>query len=728
MADPVMAKLQRNWAGRGAVRGALGCAIGVLLGTVGCGASSGSSGGLGSMAPADGGSAASDASTGDPARERGDAESSFGGGGAASPRDAGSAPPGSLDAGIGGGGNAGGFGGLPAVPPPAEDGSEPSSGGLSGGGSTGGGADAGGAADAGSATPVTDVQSTSRPLSEPVAEASGGGSNRVTCYNGVDDDGTGGTDCNDRQCHALRSCCIDHGDCCSPVTPDPPLPASLDFGECLAGEATACFPDAVTGAFGAPRPWIDDRGLAPGGDAHFDSGLVVGSPVDLTTRRLVARAELHVPEACGTSCIDGAGLALTAQASFGDASYVQPIAGLRLAGSDNEMHLIVGGRVMASWDASEGSTHWSLRLRPNGELSVHRGDTELTEPGSRPTFAPRSGARLVIYGRTRNSPTRNAGGVRIGRVRTEVALCDMPSAWDARRRLEIRTAGGEPASLTPGPGAPSVSKVDGEWLAFASQGAIYVARRQAPAVFQLVSNEPVLTHPSGGTLDDPELVWVGPDTWRMYFTWADSPGDSVIGWVDASSPAELDATTGVETLEPGRELVTLEAPTVAKHPDAEVMVAKAETSDGSQKLVAYRRPAAGDRWQRILNGDLEALTDPGGTGRVVADADAIGSPSLMIANGAWNLYFTRRRGTSRAIVLLASDELVYWRAIDGGAPVLEGSGSGFDRAGVSDPDVRRTAGGVSLYYTGHDGVTTTLGRTTRDATSSGTLRDSANAI
>lgn len=65
--------------------------------------------------------------------------------------------------------------------------------------------------------------------------------------------------------------------------------------------------------------------------------------------------------------------------------------------------------------------------------------------------------------------------------------------------------------------------------------------------------------------------------------------------------------------------------------------------------------------------------------------------------------------------MLASDELVYWRAVNGGAAIMEGDGNGLDRLGVSDPDVVVQGITVELFYTGTDGARDTLFRGVRSA-------------
>jgi hypothetical protein len=101
-------------------------------------------------------------------------------------------------------------------------------------------------------------------------------------------------------------------------------------------------------------------------------------------------------------------------------------------------------------------------------------------------------------------------------------------------------------------------------------------------------------------------------------------------------------------------------------------------------------------------------------------AEDVGDPSLVVANGAWQLYYTVRTGTRTAIALMVSDELVVWRAPVGDVPVLAADGTGFDRISVSTPEAVVRGERVELFYTGSDGTRTTLGLATRTATPLGT--------
>ena len=117
-----------------------------------------------------------------------------------------------------------------------------------------------------------------------------------SCYDGLDNDGTEDADCEDRGCVTLGSCCVGHGDCCSDLGASAPLPRTLTFeGDCTGDPLASCLADDPVVAFGDPGPWVRGSMLHPGGDASYDSGLVIGDPVDLGAMRIEIQTSFGKP-------------------------------------------------------------------------------------------------------------------------------------------------------------------------------------------------------------------------------------------------------------------------------------------------------------------------------------------------------------------------------------------------------------------------------------------------
>ena len=144
------------------------------------------------------------------------------------------------------------------------------------------------------------------------------------------------------------------------------------------------------------------------------------------------------------------------------------------------------------------------------------------------------------------------------------------------------------------------------------------------------------------------------------------------------------------------------------------MVARVTDPEGGQQLAVYTSDD-GTSWTFWDMGHLGPITRRGDVSASGFDADEIAHPSLIVHDGAWQLYYAGRRGTRWGVGLLLSDELLRWRWYAGGRPVLEGDGNGFDRVGVGAPDAVSVGATVELYYEGTDGTRTRLGRAVRQA-------------
>jgi len=553
-----------------------------------------------------------------------------------------------------------------------------------------------------------------------------------SCFDGLDNDSSGSVDCNDVGCAGSAACCVGDGECCSELGAGSPLPDGLGFTGCDGMFVDTCVPD-VTG-FGDPLPWVRGGLLFPGGDTTYDSGLVVGDAVDLTAMRVRVSARFVAAEGCGASCLEGSAIGFTGPQAFDDQTHVRPIVALSLSGSRNEVSLEVGDAIVRRWSLSGEAETWTLVLRPSGEAEVRReGSTEAVADVS---YRPVAGAQMVLYGRNRNR-TSGAVGARIGDVSIETSLCDIPSAWPDRGELEVWDAGTtDPVDLGRARGT-SLHHADGgaDALAFELDGEIHFARDTGMGAFELTH---ALDAPAflgdrsfdGGAVRDPELYRTASGEWRLYYTAEAEDGSLSIGMATSPDPdttpflAVDDPVITVEKvlgMEPDRradDVTGYEMPTVAhlNYRSTFVMVVRARLDDGGHRLELFTS-MDGVAWERFPWGELDAISRRDADSEGVAhDALEVASPSLVVHNGAYHLYYAGRRGTRWSIGLLASDGLIYWRRVGGDDAVFGRAGAGFERAGVLDPDVHSRDSDVAMVYVGTDGAHRGIGRASRLAT------------
>jgi hypothetical protein len=252
-------------------------------------------------------------------------------------------------------------------------------------------------------------------------------------------------------------------------------------------------------------------------------------------------------------------------------------------------------------------------------------------------------------------------------------------------------------------------------VALEERGNILIGRLAAGTTqVELLGSQDVSAVDDGKTLADPALLWHPTRGWLLYYTILDG---------ETASIGRAVSGTG-ETFTPDAEPVLrataatprFEQPTVATHlSDQLVMIVRTTDDDGVTQLAAYRS-LGGVSWTHVETSHLEALTRRGDVSHDGFTADDVAHPSLVVHNGAWQVYYAGRRGTRWSIGLLASDELLHWRDV---GLVLSGDGNGFDRLGASAPAARSVADRVELLFEGHDGVYTSIGFAARPSTSSG---------
>lgn len=562
------------------------------------------------------------------------------------------------------------------------------------------------------------------------------GDDPAACYDGLDNDDNGATDCADPTCQGLRTCCIGAGDCCAPAD-SPSLPGSVDFTACEpASDLDSCLASqATTGvAFGEPPPVIGSRGLAPGGDASFDSGVVLGDPVDLRSHRLDLEARLEPAMGCGDSCLEGLGVALVTRATFDDTTTVDPVAGLLYSGSRDEVGFVVAGsEVGRAPFPADGVVR--LVVEPTGAVHGYVG-ADATEPAMKATIAPPAAARLVLYGRNRDA--EDSAGAHVASIDVDESGCDMPSAWSSRSAITVVDPDtGTDASLEE-VGGPSLA-YDGEGearLAFEERrptGSVirWAARRDGEeATFDLVDEDAVPALEPGDGFDAagvgaPELIWnPASNRWVLLYTATDTDGKRRIGRAEAGEGDAAFVADGSPVLDASDvgDGERLEGVTVARRADGVwAMIVAASLPDGTPSWHARRSSDTDGGANPVPIEGASPFAPHTVAGAEDPEADGTQPPALALHGGAWRLLYGGTRGTRPFIGALASDELVYHRHLNAGAAVLDASGEGFDRLGVTAPDAVARSEAIELVYLGFDGVRLTLGWARRYAAKDATF-------
>lgn len=526
------------------------------------------------------------------------------------------------------------------------------------------------------------------------ADALGGpgyGDTALACYGEPDA-------CGASECAAFASCCVDTGRCCEPVA-DPRLPGALDFTQCAGLSLDACVAPQGVGVtpFGSRDPLLTGRGLVPNGTATSEGGAVLGQSTNLASSLVELEVQFTLPLGCNGTCLESAGVAFTA--SMPDV-FVEPQLGLLLSGSREAVSLFIGGEVADSFDAGTDDTVWLLVVSPPGVAEIYRdGALQGAYPFDAASLAE---ARLVVHGRNLNVADTSAA---IARIEVGTEQCDNPRGWVDRRPVVILDQGTPVASIR----APSIARDDtNTWVAYARDGEIFVGREDQGQV--LVEGGPALVpnRPSEALgMGDPELVWDGQDL-LLFYAARDESGTSSIRVAVANPSQGTFVRRDLPVLAPSGEVLSFDAPSVMLRDGLWLMVVRAARTDGATELRAYYTSDLQTGWAQVVDGGLEPLT------HVSDPTTEVTSPSLIVHNSAYHLYYARRQGTRWSVELAVSDELLLWRDL---GTVLGPTGVGFDGLGASGPDALSEPDRIELVYTGQDGVSFQLGSASRAAPS-----------
>lgn len=536
------------------------------------------------------------------------------------------------------------------------------------------------------------------------------------CLDGRDQNGDAQLDCDDSSCAGAPSCCVGSitDACCTGTI----APIDLTFTGCDAAGCAAL--DGLV-QFGSPGPVAVDHAIAPVADTAADSGAI--SLVDVDPRASLVTLEASIAIPSSTSAIDAVAFGLTASTTA--SARVSPVIAVVVSASRGDVTLQVGGEIVGTFAAPTDGAYYpyTLTIGPSGDAHVSGPGGTLDAHVALPAQA----LHAIVYGRATNPGSTPATfPARIASLAVHQRGCDSPTAL-ARGSDPISIVDHTSSALLAGATAPSVATLGTDaLLAFAAPSmagsplAIFIATRHPDGTFHVESNppvvQPVLAGSTGESLTDPVLRDEGT-YWTLFATLVSGGASQLVvstGGADHSlvfgpfttiSVTELSGDFDAPTPIPGTPTML-----IARHgtgAESElVLLALSDTASG-----AYAPEAD------ICGADDTCATDARTARRIHAarlttlafDADEVRSPSLVVVNHVYRLYYAGRRGSRWSIGMLIAADLGFWRSANGGLPVLDADGTGFDAVSVMEPSAVAIDGELSLFYVGSNGVDTAIG-------------------
>ena len=494
--------------------------------------------------------------------------------------------------------------------------------------------------------------------------------------------------CEESNCRqASQACCVGRADCCSNQT------------QTLALSFDSCGEDCVPGqGFGAPLPnYIG--GFAPGGDADFDSGLVLDERVDLRGELVTLSADFQVPTfTCTRSdCFQSVGVSVSRNAPSGATTHVSSIAGLLWTGA--RMHLIIGERSIKDWGATTNGT-WSIDINADGNVRVYSSasdDGAIDETFSA-TILP-SEAHVVLHGHNVNPGGGGEDSARVTSFELSRRQCEMTRQWSERSAVE---QGSGLTNTIRGASSPtSVRDADGRLrIAYLREGRVITTFRgddDTPDIWVGADEAyDALERSEGMEVAAPELAFEDGKLLLFY----ESGGEIYRSEETEDDGGRLSFGSGVSIDAIEVDEGTVHAPTYASRGASRdaALIVRAEWNDGRRaSLMAFSLASDGTV---VLHDRLP--TDSLG--------EELGDPELFIRNRLYQLYVPYRRGTRWRLAHLTSADFVFWNIAD---EVALEAGGREEVFGPRAPDTDVVEDGVEVFYERFDGSEQTLGRVFR---------------
>jgi len=554
----------------------------------------------------------------------------------------------------------------------------------------------GGASDAGAGPDAGSIDG--GPMTAPDPESAG----FAGCFNGVDDDGNGVSDCQDTACGATAYCCVGEpsATCCT----GPGAAIDATFSGCA--DPRDCVSAPEVDWFGTPRPTIEGAAFVPNGDTFDDSGLVLGPVVDPTRERVVLQATIAAPIDGCSDCLDVVALGLADPPNADDVRVVPDVA-VMVRASRRDYALIVAGEVVGTNPLETPAPRdYRLELAPDGAVTLQV-DADPILSARAPV---RPGRAPLLYGRTHNR-TGLVEPARVESLSVRTFGCDIPSAMDRGDSAVIPFEGvdwgGRVAS------SPSiVPDGDDVLVAFALSGDVHLARGTADGSWILGGSgrvdAPVLVPETGERFDDPDLVRED-HRFVLYLTHHGPDGTTIARAAGGSDHFEGFARPEALTLP--RDLTYAEAPSVIDDGGTRWLAARTFVDD-EPHVVLLRATDPDGRAFEWAGGTLEGsiLVSRRSDDPLRFDTDEVSDPELVVDGaGLMRVFYAGRRGTRWGIGVRVSGDRETWREpID--HAVLAGSGAGHDALWARHPTAAIADGRLELFYTASDGVELDIGR------------------
>lgn len=531
----------------------------------------------------------------------------------------------------------------------------------------------------------------------------------AACFDGLDQDGDGLSDCDDDECSSSGPCCVGvvNGACCA----SHPAVQSFDFATCPPGDAIHCAIDLRV-LSGLPRIGIHG-GLvlvsSEGVDAAID---FPSAPLNPRAERVALRGIVSSP--ITSAQIDATGFGLWVPRP--SLRTVVPVVAIVTSATRGDVSLVIGDRVVASAALADGERSYELRIEPSGEVRVAGTSEPLA--GSVVEW-PAEEMVPVVFGRVANE-TAADGTTVLRSLVVERRACDVPDALSrsGASLLERDPEVGFDAEQATDPsvlvrsGMPSLVAFVAPDQRGGGLRAVFLGERLADG--RITSVRRALTQADVAArlslavndLGGPHLF---ENAGRIGLLFAfESEGRWRLGRMnDLSSP-------GLEAL--ALPQGSFDDP--ASMRDGRLL-ARERLVDGGSRIVSFRQ--AGGRFELATELCATDLACTGGlrssaylhasrSDSTAFDRDEVRAPVAIELNGVTRVFFAGRRGTRWSIgMLLLGDGGRYARLGNDGRAVLEpGGGERLDALGASGPSPILVGGELELIYAGFDGVRSRL--------------------
>lgn len=530
-----------------------------------------------------------------------------------------------------------------------------------------------------------------------------------SCFNGIDENGTGDADCDDAVCANSPPCCIGatREACCALV----PQLQSLDLSACA--DPNTCAPMRVVSGF----PVIT---TAPSHRLTLVSSADVDAIVDFPSWAVTPRAERVVLRASisartmSTLRVDAAAFGLWQGNT--SATSANPDIGVVVSATRGDVSLVVGARIVSARAIAADVDSYALTIEPSGSvtLTAHRGaDLVSSETQTVTIDLPSGRAVPVLFGRVAND---EVGAASITAFSVARSVCDIPVAL--ARAGALTFIGGDafdPRSITD----PSVI-VDGETtrIAFAARAradesarSLFVGTLEGNVVRDALAILTAANLTTLGTIDDlsgPDLVMRGSAQVDMHFAYRIGDIWDVARVVDVLGernvvPVTTPAGSFDDPTMLGNALI------VRSHVGTSTRFVRLDANAEDGGFTAA--PVCGANVSCAPGAmDSEFILENSGE-EIAFDRDEIRSAAVVQTDSTTRVYYAGRRGTRWSIGMLQSSGAgLYFRSANEGEALLAGSGAGSDALSVSAPTAWVDGDMLHLVYAGSDGVSWTLFR------------------